>query len=126
VKLAPEAQRTAELIRELVPLEHSADEPTIQLLAVTLKQVERAVAALDKAKPGELARLSQDAQGWVNRALACADALGMSPRSRARLGLDLARAYELRREDGELDLSLLSEDERRQLETLAKKAERAT
>jgi hypothetical protein len=91
VKLGARADEIAAEIREVVPAYRPSDEITVRLLAVTLARSERAFAALEDAAPGDLARLEQDARGWVNRATALVDKLGMTPTARARLRLDVAQ-----------------------------------
>jgi hypothetical protein len=64
-------------------------------------RLERAMTALDEADgPKELARLDNDARGWMRLWFASLAALGLTPASAARLGLDLAQTRhedELRR-----------------------------
>ena len=93
VRLAPRAvELEADLVR-LVPTYTDSDGPAVALLATTLARVERAAQAVDDAAddPDGPKRLEQDLRGWVNTAARLLDALGMTPTSRARLGLDLAR-----------------------------------
>ena len=109
------AQRTAELadaIRSVVPVYDPADEFTVQALAVLLVRIERAEAALaeveaeaDESGEGPAAvyrggkawveNLRRDLRSWLSVAERYLSALGMSPGSRARLGLDIARARHL-------------------------------
>lgn len=79
----------------------------MRLLALVLARIEAATAALDKvdeatagrelaaytadAAPG-FQRLREDLRGWISVAARFADALGLTPTSRAKLGLDLTRA----------------------------------
>jgi hypothetical protein len=101
--------RAAELRDELVevmPVYSPADEPTVRLLALALARCEAATAALDAAdamtegKPlapylienaGALARLREDLRSWLSTSAKLANALGLSPLSRSRLGLNVAR-----------------------------------
>lgn len=109
LRLAPRADELAQLIREVVPIYAPADEAVIRLLAVTLARVERAVAALDKideaiaddplrayagseAAAKTLERLRADCRGWINTSKRLTSELGMTPASRAKLGLDTALA----------------------------------
>ena len=83
-------------LREIVPDASPADAPTIEALALVLAQLERAHLVLaaaqdDDGDRDELRRLAQDARGWTNVALRYFEVLGLSPTSRARLGVDLAR-----------------------------------
>ena len=101
------AEALAGEIRATMPLYSAADEPAIRLLAVTLARVERAAAALDEVDEhlGEkrlaafmaegqerLDRLRRDLRAWIGTANRLMSELGMTPSSRARLGLDLALA----------------------------------
>jgi hypothetical protein len=114
ISLAPRAAEIAEALRPIVPNYSPSDEPVVGLLAVVLTRVERATAALervDEATEGHelsantnadgaatLQRLRADLHAWVNTARRLANDLGLTPTSRARLGLDLARTGdELRR-----------------------------
>jgi hypothetical protein len=100
-------ERTLALVEEIrgsAPVVTAADEVQIRLLAVTLRRVEAAVAAVervdalsrDPAAPYvvddalALARLREDLRAWINTARKLASDLGMTPASRARLGLDIA------------------------------------
>lgn len=107
--LAPRAGELADELRAVVPAFSPADEPMVRLLAVTLARIERAAVAIDKvddaAEGNELStylgssadalrRLREDLRGWINTARRLANDLGMTPTSRARLGLDVARTEE--------------------------------
>lgn len=109
VKLAadPRTRELAEAIRETMPVYSVADEIAIELLSVVLRRIERSVAAVERvdqalgdnvlaafASPSApyLAALRHDLRGWVQQAARLADQLGMTPTSRARLGLDLVRS----------------------------------
>jgi hypothetical protein len=92
VKLGPRVDELAGELRELVPTYAASDEPAVRLLALTLARLERAEEALEQAEPADLGRLRQDALGWANAARRLLNDLGMTPTSRARLGLDLTRA----------------------------------
>jgi hypothetical protein len=108
------AERTIELadaIRAVVPVYDPADEFTVEALAVLLVRIERAEAALSQVEaeadaddPAVLYRgdcaawvenLRKDLRSWLSVAERYLAALGMSPGSRARLGLDIARARHL-------------------------------
>lgn len=103
--IGPRATEIADGLREIVPVSSPSDEPTIRLLAQTLARVERASAALDAADSTfgarplgayliedavKLQRLREDLRGWINTASRLANDLGLTPTSRARLGLDIA------------------------------------
>lgn len=102
LRLGARASEIAERLRTVVPAGAEADEPTVALLAVTLARVEaaeRALAGLDERieenplsvylsdSREKLERLRADLRGWVHTAARLAEALGMTPRSRAQLGL---------------------------------------
>src|SRR5207249_3572151 len=112
---------TADVVRDLVPIGHDADEPTVQTFAFVLEQLRAAGKALEEASTNgrrqQLLRLSQDANGWANTALRFAKELGLTPRSRAELGLDLARVRNAV-EDRDVDLEKLSNAQRRKLAEL--------
>jgi len=112
LQLSEPAAITADVLRDLVPLSNDADEAIIQAFALVLEQLKCAATALEDAgSRAERLELSRDARAWTGKALAFADALGMTPTSRARLGLDLARAHSAASQvpvDGDtLDLSKL-------------------
>jgi hypothetical protein len=105
--LAPRADEIANTIRAILPLYSEADEPVVRLLAISQARIERAVAALDKiddqlgddplsaylgpdAAVKTLQRLREDCRGWINTSKRLASELGMTPASRAKLGLDVA------------------------------------
>ena len=109
LQLAPRAKEIAESLHDVVPVVSSCDAATIDVLGLVLAQLERAGAALaivqaadvDRLVAGDdlgvdrrddLRRLAADSRGWANVALRYFDALGLTPTSRARLGLDIARA----------------------------------
>jgi hypothetical protein len=109
---APRTLELADAIREVVPIYDPADEFTVHALSVVLVRVERATAALeqldadlDERGEGPLASyagegekfdsLRKDLRSWISVAERYFAALGMSPGSRARLGLDIARARRL-------------------------------
>jgi transcriptional regulator with XRE-family HTH domain len=106
LKLGPRVAELADEIREVAPVYSPADEAIVRLLATTLSRIERASVAIDvvddKAAGKELAaytglsadslqRLRSDLRGWINTARRLANDLGMTPTSRARLGLDIVR-----------------------------------
>jgi hypothetical protein len=126
LRLTEPAGETAEVLRELVPLQHDADLPTIEAFGFVLEQLRAAGKALEQAsEKGQrdtLIRLSQDAQGWANTALRYAKELGLTPVARAGLGLDLARIGAAARTT-RFDPQQLTDEERRQLELLMSKAQ---
>jgi hypothetical protein len=105
LRLAPRVRELCDEIVEVMPVFTPADLPAVELLAITRARIEIAQAALDeldeKARGGalgpyvvddapKLQRLRDDLGRWTTRALRLCDALGMTPTSRARLGLDIA------------------------------------
>ena len=108
------ATEIADQVRETMPAYAPCDEPVLLLLATTLARVERASAAIELVDEtatsalseylggGEeatlapdLARLRSDLRSWINAARRLANDLGMTPTSRARLGLDLVAAQRI-------------------------------
>jgi hypothetical protein len=95
VALEPRAAEIAVEVRELVPASSPADEPSIRLLALALAQVEAASVWLAEHglvdENGNARNLLKHLGTMMNTAARIADRLGMTPTSRARLGLDLSR-----------------------------------
>jgi hypothetical protein len=109
--LGPRAAEITAELREIVPCASPADEPTIQLLGLTLARLERgtialqrldeiadesgsALAAYTSEEAAKFDRLREDTRSWVRLARSLCNDLGLTPTSRARLGLDVARAQE--------------------------------
>jgi hypothetical protein len=105
--LSSRAEEIGQTVRELLPIGAPADDFTVDAFSFVLAQIERAsivlathqAAELQRLQDGgtltagerdDLRRLSADARGWANVALRYSDALGLTPTSRARLGLDIA------------------------------------
>jgi hypothetical protein len=91
--------RVAEIADELTPLVpgyRPADQVAVRLLALSVARIERAVAALDEADVGQLARLEADMRGWVNTARRLVVDLALTPTARARLGIDVAIGERMR------------------------------
>jgi hypothetical protein len=126
LKLAPRAEEITAGLREIAPLRSPADGPALDALGLILAQLERAHIVLathqmrelesmhagDELKQtqrDDLRRLAADARGWANTALRYFEALGLSAASRARLGLDVARAQ---REMTVVELHALADRER--------------
>lgn len=125
VRLAPRATEIADELRLVVPAYTAADETVVRLLALTLARIEQAMTALERldeatsdgaelnmyvsARAPDFQRLREDVRAWVNTARRLANDLGLTPTSRAKLGLDIARA---------LDLTKLSDSTLRELEAL--------
>jgi hypothetical protein len=92
VALSERAAGTAEELRQLVVVYDPADEPALQTFAFVVEQMKAAAKALeDEDDRAARLRLSQDARGWALAGLRFAEQFGMTPRSRAALGLDLIR-----------------------------------
>ena len=104
--IAPRAAELAGELRQVVPTYSPADEVSVRLLAITLARIERAVAALERVDgaagenplgpylgdSAEVMRwLRTDLRLWVASAGRLAESLGLTPTSRAKLGLDVAR-----------------------------------
>lgn len=90
--LAPRAEELAAELRQVVPGHQVADDTLIKVLALVLARVERANEWIDerglfrndKGDPQPvLAMLSR----WENTAIRLCDQLGLSPMSRAKIGL---------------------------------------
>ena len=137
VKIGPLVEERASEIRDLLPVYHPVDEAALRALSIVLIRVERAEAALEQleheiedegrgalAMYGEELRLNgrvvrvdglkDDLARWLRVAEKYFSALGMTPGSRARLGLDIARAHrftvlDLHQEAAEEDLPLAVE-----------------
>jgi len=92
VALGPRVEELADLIRELVPAYSPSDEITIRLLCLALARLERSSDATGKVPIEELGRLRENERGWTNTARRLLNDLGMTPTSRAGLGLALVQA----------------------------------
>jgi hypothetical protein len=107
------ATEIADDIRPTLPAYAAADEPVLLLLATTLARIERANAAIEAVDAAseplggylaardsptlapDLSRLRSDLRSWINTARRLANDLGLTPTSRARLGLDLVAAQRI-------------------------------
>jgi hypothetical protein len=107
VGISERAAEIADQVRPTLPAYSEADEPTLQLFSTTLARIERANRALDQVdeQAGEkvvgpylvedatkLMRLREDLRAWIGLARRLANDLGLTPTSRAKLGLDVASA----------------------------------
>jgi hypothetical protein len=112
----------AEAIRQLSPVYSDALEPLVQSLAGLLWRRRKAYARLEEkgVRPSE-ARLLADLGTLERTVLLHLRELGMTPKSAAELGLDLARIASLGRADG-IDLNRLSPEKRNLLEALVEEA----
>jgi hypothetical protein len=115
LRLRGRAEQIRAEIEPLVPLLSPSDGPMLDTLSFILSQLERASAilgheqleegqAIAEGRPvakelrSDLVRLAADARGWANSAARLADQLGLTPTSRARLGLDVVRARSAKEE----------------------------
>jgi Phage terminase, small subunit len=125
--LRAKVDELADEISSIVPASNEADQPTIRLLALALARIEAAHDWLQSQPHG----LFRDGKGtpqpilkqlstWENSAARLCDRLGLTPVSRASLGLDLVRTEAVAR--GRVDLSRLDAAERAQLAGLLEKA----
>ena len=128
--LAARAAEHAAGLRDLVPGAIEADEIAVSSLALIVARIEaasHALATLDGDDPSAQFRdnrgekLRADAARWLRLALDYCTALGLTPSSRARLGIEVAEAQRAQREA--LDLARLDDDEVRALRQLVAKAE---
>jgi hypothetical protein len=99
LRLAPRATEIADDLRAVVPSRSDADEPTIRLLALVLARIETANEwlaehGLFRNTRGEPQPVLKSLSTWENTASRLADRLGLTPTSRAALGVDLLRAQE--------------------------------
>jgi hypothetical protein len=89
-----DVKAAADALLELAPVTTEADGPMAVLCAIALERVARARAGVrDLEERGEPVppALASDFRGWLRDAARLLDSLAMSPVSRARLGLDVAR-----------------------------------
>jgi hypothetical protein len=95
-RLSVETYALAAELAPLVPAYSESDSVATELLALTLRRIARAepavVAAEDAGEIETSERLRREQRSWVNSATRLLDLLAMVPASRARLGLDVARA----------------------------------
>src|SRR5262249_43406750 len=97
VALGPRAEELAEAIRAVIPVYTGADEPMVRSAAMVAAQVETGNTWIaehgwfdpESGEPYPLMRVLPTLHAELRRLL---DALGCSPTSRARLGLDLIRS----------------------------------
>ena len=99
LRLTPRSVEIADGLREIVPASSPSDEPTIRLLALVLARIETANEWLAengifRNRRGDPQPVLKALSTWENTAARLADRLGLTPTSRAALGLDLARAHE--------------------------------
>jgi hypothetical protein len=96
----PETRDIADAIIASLPFATPGSETTVELLAITLHRIRRAVAAIDRADTDAqsgtatehdlpLAKLRDDLRGWIRLAAKLAGDLALTPASFARLKRDL-------------------------------------
>jgi hypothetical protein len=96
----PDTREIADAIQASLPFATPGSEATVELLAITLHRIRRAVAAIDRADTeGEVrtpaehglpyARLRDELRGWIRLAAKLAGDLALTPASFARLQRDL-------------------------------------
>ncbi|SRR6266508_3152416 len=88
VKLGPRVAELADEIRPFVPGYAPGDEIGLRVLCLALARLE-ASAAVDSP---DARRLREDERGWVNAVRRYLADLGLTPTSRAALGVNLTRA----------------------------------
>jgi hypothetical protein len=94
--LAPRSAEIRVQLRELVPARMDADDAAISLLSFQLARIEAAADYLERhdlldsrGRPRPVLKVLST---WENSAARLLDQLGLTPTSRAKLGLDLTRA----------------------------------
>lgn len=95
MQLAPRAAEIADDLRAIVPASSSSDEPTIRLLALVLARVEAAnnwlaEKGIFRDAKGNVQPVIKSLSTWENTAGRLLDQLGLTPTSRAKLGVHLA------------------------------------
>lgn len=98
VDIPARARALADELRALLPASSPSDDPTVALVAMVLARIETANAWLDenglmdaRGAPRPILRVLST---WENTAARLLDRLGLTPTSRAALGLNIARAHE--------------------------------
>jgi hypothetical protein len=100
IKLRPRAAELADALREVVPIWHDSYAPILEAAAMVAAQAEAAFHGLDGADPEQTRWLDERAARWSKLYLQHLSALGLTPVTLARRGLDLsqiARTEQLRR-----------------------------
>jgi hypothetical protein len=88
VKLGPRVEELADEIRPFVPGYAPGDEIGLRVLCLCLARLEASAAA----DSPEHRRLREDEKGWANTVRRYLADLGLTPTSRAALGVNLSRA----------------------------------
>jgi hypothetical protein len=112
--ISQRASVIADQVRETLPAYSVADEPVLLLLSTTLARIERGTQAIEHVDANSsplgaylgaggdeptlaanLQRLREDLRAWIGLARRLANDLGMTPTSRAKLGLDIVAAQRI-------------------------------
>jgi hypothetical protein len=121
----PEVTAQVAALAPLLPDQNPANEVPLEMLAVSLTRVRRAMRRLAEAdENGELEdclRLSKDARGWLGHAERLAERLALTPSARSALGLQEAQASAAW-VGASLDLAKLPQDDLRTLERILESA----
>jgi len=121
-----EAYQTAHLLRSLLPTYATAFEPLIQLLAARLWRLKRGYAFLEQHAEDDVPAAVLKNLGVLENTISRDfEALGLSPRSAAELGINLQRLVREAEDEGpDFDWNVLEQKERRELERLLAKGRR--
>ena len=92
LRLGGEIEEIAELLRSTMPHYSPVFAAAVQAAAIAGARLERACEALKTAAPGDLTRLESDARGWHRSYVGALNALGLTPLSASKMGLNLALA----------------------------------
>jgi len=113
IRLSERTEEQLEWLRTIAPVTSEADEPVLEQLAIGMVRAAFADAALAQVEEraadsplgayiGErlevLTRLRQDSRAWSAQVAKFSEMLGMSARSRAALGLQIAQLQRFDRE----------------------------
>jgi hypothetical protein len=92
LRLTPRIEEIAGVLRDGMPHYAAAFEPAVQAAAIAGARLERAIGALETAKPDDMATLENHARGWHRGWLGALEKLGLTPLAASRMGLNLALA----------------------------------
>jgi hypothetical protein len=134
IRLQGRAQEIAEMVAATLPICEQSDLLMVSVLAMAAARAERAQEALDRvddlasdpagpyvADRGQrFERLRADLDRWISRISRLSEQLGLSPRDKVRLGIDVARAHAI--SEAAVHLERLSPEERQTLQQLLMKA----
>ena len=118
-----EADQTADLLRSLLPTYATAFEPAIQILSARLWRLKRGYRFLEQRAEDDVPAAVLKNLGVLENPISRDfEALGLSPRSAAELGINLQRLMREAEDEGpDFNWNNLSRTERRQLERLLAK-----